>query len=140
MLGRGELADEVVATTFVRVLEGRFKATGRFSSFLFSVAHRQCLEQLRRSHTARRFSPWVKPTREQPTPEDTLVRTDRQRRLGAALLELPERHRTVLQLYYGQELPSKDVAEILGCSDQQVRSRLAYARRLLRDQLDKESP
>ena len=37
-----------------------------------------------------------------------------------------------LLLYYNQELPSKEVARILGLEDHQVRSRLSYARKKLR--------
>ena len=37
---------------------------------------------------------------------------------------------------YQEELSSKDVAEILGVDDQQVRSRLSYARKLLKQHLD----
>ena len=71
--------------------------------------------------------------------DDALADADEARRLTAAMDALGEEHRAVLLLYYSQELPSREVAEILGCSDQQVRSRLSYARRKLREQLE-EAP
>lgn len=139
MLGRAELADEVCAETFVKILEGRWKPVGRFRAYLFTVAHRACLERLRRRRTALRFVPWLRLAPEPPTPEEDLHRLERQQSLSAAVARLSEEHRAVLLLYYAQELPSKEVASILGCSDQQVRSRLSYARRLLRDLLEEES-
>lgn len=139
MLGRPELAEEVTATVFVRVLEGRWKPTGRFRSYLFAVAHRACLERLRKRRTAQRYTPWLRVVPPDRTPEEVAVLGDRQRQIDGAMGRLPEEHRTLLLLYYGQELASKEVAEIVGCTDQQVRSKLAYARRKLRALIDEEA-
>ncbi len=136
MLGRREVAEEVCATTFVRVLEGRWKPTGRFRSYLFAVAHRACLEKLRKRRTALRFVPWLRESPPEQTPEELALIGDRQRQIDCAMSALDTDQRTVLLLYYGQELASREVAEIVGCTDQQVRSKLAYARRKLREKLE----
>ena len=70
------------------------------------------------------------------TPEDITASGQERARVEQALASLPEAHRSVLLLYYGQDLTSREVADILGCDDQQIRSRLSYARRLLRQELD----
>ena len=136
MLGRAEEADEVTAQTFVRILEGRYRPVGRFRSYLFAVAHRACLERLRRRRTADKYLPWLRIAAPSRTPEEVAVLGDDQRRMDRAIATLPEEHRTVLLLYYGQELASREVAAIVGCTDQQIRSKLAYARRKLREAME----
>lgn len=136
MLGRAEEADEVTAQTFVRILEGRYEPTGRFRSYLFAVAHRACLERLRKRRTADKYVPWLKVVAPSRTPEEVALVGDDQRRMERAIATLPEEHRTVLLLYYGQELASREVAAIVGCTDQQIRSKLAYARRKLREAME----
>jgi len=56
--------------------------------------------------------------------------------LERAIAALPEAHRAVVLLTYRHDLTSREVAEVLGCGDQEVRSRLSYARRLLRERLE----
>ena len=56
-----------------------------------------------------------------------------------ALSSLSEERRTVLLLTYQQDLNSVEIADILGIDSQQVRSRLTYARRLLKEALSSSS-
>lgn len=138
MMGRREEAEEIAVEAFARVVEGAWRPSGSFKSFLFTVVHRLCLDRLRRRARAFRAegrieaegAPWT------PSPEDAAAEDSEKARLDRALAALPEAHRSVLLLYYGQDLTSREVADVLGCDDQQVRSRLSYARRLLREQLD----
>ncbi|MBT3224031.1 MAG: sigma-70 family RNA polymerase sigma factor, partial [Proteobacteria bacterium] len=119
-----------------RVVEGAWRPGGSFKSFLFTVAHRLCLDKLRRRKRGNRFMRmWRSIPTTQVSPEEAAVNDERRWRLEQALSELPEEHRAALLLYYGQELSSREVAAILGWTDQQVRSRLSYARRRLRANL-----
>jgi RNA polymerase sigma-70 factor (ECF subfamily) len=138
MLGRRELAEEVCVDVFTRILEGAWRPTGRFRPFLFTLVHRACIDRLRRQTSWRRaWRRWL-PDQASDDPGETLEAVDRAQAVQQAMAALPEKHRAVLSLYYGQELPSREVAQVLGCTDQQVRSQLAYARRLLREHLEDE--
>jgi RNA polymerase sigma-70 factor (ECF subfamily) len=139
ILGARTEAEEVTHEAFLRAASGRWRPDGRLRAWLFTVVHRQCLDALRRR---RRFTAvvarlWSTPTRD---PVDAVLRDEAEAALERALAALPEEHRAIVLLYYGQELPSKEVAEIVGCTDLQVRSRLSYARRLLRRLLAEEDP
>lgn len=136
MLQRREEAEEVCLETFARVVEGRYRPGGSFRSFVFTIAHRLCLDRLRRrGRWARVRTLFGGPAPLDPTPEAHALQDERCRRLDAALATLPEGHRSALLLYYKQELSSREVAEILGITDQQLRSQLSYARRRLRETL-----
>ncbi len=53
----------------------------------------------------------------------------------AALAELPESQRTALVLFSMEQLPQKQVAEIMGCSVEAVKWHVFQARRKLRERL-----
>lgn len=133
MLRSHEEAEDVCVEAFTQVLKGRYQARGSFRSFLFTVTHRLCLDRFRRSGRAQRALDALPEPGGGDSPEDTVVQGDRLRKLGAAIDKLPEAHRSVILLYYGQDLTSKEVAEILGWRHDQARSKIAYACRLLRE-------
>lgn len=133
MLRRREEAEEVCLEVFCRVAGGAWAPSGSLKAFLFTVAQRLCLDRLRRRGFADRAHLAIAAmTGTADTPEAAAVADDRLARLEIGLAALPEAHRAAVLLFYGQELASKEVADILGCTDQQVRSRLSYARRALR--------
>jgi RNA polymerase sigma-70 factor (ECF subfamily) len=140
MLGRREDAEEICIETFTRILEGRWRNTGSFRAWLFTVAHRRCLERLRRrTLTDRVLSLFrTQPSAEAASPEGALLQSEQGQHLERAIASLPPEHRATLLLTCAQELSSREVGEVLGLTDQQVRSQLSYARRLLRERM--ESP
>jgi RNA polymerase sigma factor (sigma-70 family) len=58
------------------------------------------------------------------------------RELWAAVRRLPVRQRACIVLFYAEDLPEGDIAEILDCSVGTVRSQLSRARKKLGDMLD----
>ena len=54
--------------------------------------------------------------------------------LFQAVMELPEKHRTVLYLFYYEELSVREMANVLKLSETAVTSRLSRARKALRDE------
>jgi RNA polymerase sigma-70 factor (ECF subfamily) len=132
MLGRVEEAEEVCTDTFCRLVDGRWRPAGTVRGYLFTVAHRLCLDRLRRRASMGRALLRLITGDGAASPEGALIDAELREGLDAALLSLPPDHRAVVLLYYAEELSSREVAEVVGCSDQQVRSKLAYARRRLR--------
>ena len=135
LLDRREEAEEVVVDAFVRLMSQPPQPQGSLRAWLYTVVHRSALDRLRRrSRWGRvwdRLSHWVSP--EAASPFDHVADDEVASKLARTLASLPEAHRVVLLLFYADELPTKEIAQILDCDDQQVRSRLSYARRLLRD-------
>lgn len=71
------------------------------------------------------------------TPETNLLEKDERRIVTAALFELPIIYREVIILYYYQELKVREIAEVLACTENTVKTRLRRARQILQGKLDK---
>jgi len=144
---RPDEAEDIYVETFSRVVEAadRWRPTGSFRSYLFTIAWRICLDSSRRRGRQRRAMDTLRGEPHPPSvaapppdPESLAAIEQRRRRLEAGIAELPERHRAAVLLTYRMGLSSPEVAEILGWSSQEVRSKLAYARRLLKQHLQAE--
>ena len=61
---------------------------------------------------------------------------DRQKMLAKALAGLSPDHRTVVDLTYFHEMGYKEIAEIMNCPVDTVKTRMFHARRHLRKLLD----
>lgn len=139
MLGRREDGEEICIESFTRIIEGRWRATGSFRAWLFTVVHRCCIERLRRRTVRGRvLSLFYTSDRSPPSsgPLGQLLASEQDEQLSRAISQLPEEHRATLLLSCAQELSAREVGAVLGLTEQQVRSQLSYARRLLRERLE----
>ncbi len=77
-------------------------------------------------------------------PDAQLERTEMREMLGDALGRLPERERTILSLYYEQELTLKEIGEVIGVCESRVSQLRALAvsrlRVTMRETLGVEEP
>ncbi|MBG9456765.1 RNA polymerase sigma-70 factor [Lysinibacillus sphaericus] len=71
------------------------------------------------------------------SPETNLIEKDERRIVTAALFKLPINYREVIILYYYQELKVREIAEVLTCTENTVKTRLRRARQILQEKLDK---
>jgi RNA polymerase sigma factor for flagellar operon FliA len=69
-------------------------------------------------------------------PEQTLLASDRNAAMRAAVARLSDRERHILALVHVQEVPGAEVGRMLGVSESRVSQILAGIRRKLKDQLD----
>lgn len=69
------------------------------------------------------------------TPETMLLAQDERATITKALFELPITYREVVILYYYQELKVKEIADILPCAENTVKTRLHRARKMLQERL-----
>jgi RNA polymerase sigma-70 factor (ECF subfamily) len=72
-------------------------------------------------------------------PEDHAVNSELRRTVEEVLAKLRHEHRTVLVLHYYMDMSCPEIAEILDCPEGTVYSRLHYARRMVRAQLERQT-
>lgn len=142
MLQSPEQAEEIYAETFLRVAtaRGAWEDRGTVRSWLFTIAHRLCLDVLRRRATERRSvsgvleisSTWSAT----PGPEAVALLGEQAARLEAALSRLSTEHREVVLLRLVHGLSAGEVAASLGVREDQVHSQLSYARKRLAELLE----
>jgi len=114
-------AEDVVQTTYLKVMAGRARFGGRsaFRTWLFGVIRQTAREQRRRerSHVERAERLAVEPASAAVTrPDEVVERGERASALLAALAELPERQREVLHLVFYQDLTIREAAEVMEVS------------------------
>ena len=141
LLQNCQLAEEVVADTFEKLARERGSSHlhGTLRSYIFAIAHNRCIDLLRKQR--REKSAWSR-VLEAETARNVTVHPEAAVRLGElartleeALARLPEHHREVVLLRLVHGLSGEETAAILGCTEEQVRSQLSYARKLLRKHL-----
>jgi RNA polymerase sigma factor (sigma-70 family) len=130
MLGRSN--DDVVQEIWLAIFKGlpRLRRPDRFTPWLFVVARRAVINQLRDAY--RRPEP--EPIDDPPGADETESVADRET-LVSALAALPAREREVLVLFYLEDLPLDSCAQICAVPVGTVKSRLSRARKLLHREL-----
>ena len=149
-VGNKTAAEDLLQDVFLRVVQGahRFKLESKFTTWLYTIARNLCVDRARKMKF-RRHRSLDQPTGagEDETPlgeriADEAVPTDRtaisselQGKLAQAIDSLREDQREVFLMRQYSNLPFKEIAEIVGVSENTVKSRMRYALEHLRGSL-----
>ena len=135
-IGNLELAKDVHADTFERVLKTRFRFDPRKGSektWLYSIALNVLRDHGRRRAAEARAMDRVGGGAEQWDETERLDARDAVRR---GLAALPEDEREAVALYYGADLSLEEIARVTGTRTTTIKGRLARGRDHLREVLD----
>ncbi|MFI6680159.1 RNA polymerase sigma factor [Kribbella sp. NPDC050470] len=133
MLGRDDVADDVSQEVWLAVVRGlpRLREPERFAAWLFTIARRSVVNQLRGQYAVK--TPYVdqpRQTDDEPDPAEQVVDRVDVRRL---VDRVPVVEREVLVLFHLEDLSLEECADVLGVPVGTVKSRLHRARRMLRE-------
>ena len=155
MLKHPERVEEVMNDVLMTVWQSAAQfdpAKGRFTTWLFGIAHNKALKSLERE---RRYSveqavdtrddaDGGHPLEDGPdaaqdpsTPEKTVLGWELGDLLGAALDRLSLEHRTVLELAFAEGRSYQEIAEIIGCPPNTVKTRVFHAKKKLHEWLER---
>ncbi len=128
------LLEEVLNDTMLVVWRsaGTFKGQSRVSTWIFAIAYRLSLRALK--HAAASVQP-IDPLDELVSPDDPesdAVRAQVRRQVRRALDALSPEQRAVVELTYYHGYAYAEIAEILECPVDTVKTRMFHARRKLR--------
>ena len=134
---RPQLVEEAINDTMMVVWTrpDSYRGASKPSTWIFAIAYRKALKALRRQDepVEDRFAD-SRPSLE-PGPESQLDRRQAQSELMNAISELSADHRAVVDLCYFHELGYREIAEIMDCPVDTVKTRMFHARRHLKAKL-----
>jgi RNA polymerase sigma-70 factor (sigma-E family) len=138
ILGDHALSEEVVMEAFVRTFSGwnRLRDASRADFYLRRAVINISRSGIRRKIVERRAKSVLSARPEVHPDPDASETSDL---LWTAVRELPERQRACVVLRYYEDLPDREIAEILDCSVGTVKSQLSKARAKLALAIGSES-
>ena len=138
LTGDDDAAADTLHEVWLRILRGlpALREPARLRAWLFGIARRALMDRLRREYAAPFVDASAADQLSAPEPEPGLL--DDLDEMQEELAAMPLLEREVLVLFYLQELPLGQVAEVLDVPVGTVKSRLFRARNLLRDRLERK--
>ena len=133
-----ELAEDLTQTTFVACVDSRerFRRASSFRTYLFGIARNQLFLHFRRQRRDGAFAFDTVSVADLAAGPATIMRARaEQRLLAAALRRIPVDFQIAVELYYWEDLSTKEIAEILEIAEGTARSRLTRARAQLAEQM-----
>jgi RNA polymerase sigma-70 factor, ECF subfamily len=134
LTSRYDLAEEIINDTFWVIWQhaADFRGASQLSTWIFGIAYRRALKTLRR----------VRP--DLPLESEEVIeqshepwqQAELREWLGAALGKLPHEQRMVLELAYHLGHSCEEIAEIMQCPTNTVKTRMFHARRKLKGLLN----
>ena len=134
ILGSEADARDVSQDAFIRLYESahRFDGRSRFSTWFYRVLVNLCIDQKRRDRWWRRLiplsgsaddpdAPAIDPASPEPGPEVAAILGQSTLKLDAALDELSPNQRIAVLLQAQEGLSSREIAEVLKCSENTAR-------------------
>jgi RNA polymerase sigma factor (sigma-70 family) len=129
------LVDEALNDTMLTVWRrsSRYDGSCRLSTWIFAVAQRKALHLLRHARVRAPLAVVEPPARNQPDAEAHMSQV--RECLCRALTTLPLEQLTVLELTYFEGYGCREVASLMKCPVETVKTRMFHARRKLRRML-----
>lgn len=151
-MGNGPLAEDMLQDVFLRIIKGapRYTRKAKFTTWMYTIARNLCVDQSRRAkhrQTTSLDQPLGGGGDDKRTLGDRVASNDaavdRQAmggqlrdHLAAAIAELSDEQREVFLMREYHNLPFKEIANVVGCSENTVKSRMRYALEHLRQHLE----
>jgi RNA polymerase sigma-70 factor (ECF subfamily) len=134
MLRRPDLVEEVLNDALLVVWNRpeKYNGASKLSTWIFAIAYRKALKALHR-----RDEPVEDPREDarasgEPGPEQLLQQHQARRLLREAMQSLSAEQRAVVDLTYFHEMGYREIAEVMDCPVDTVKTRMFHARRRLK--------
>lgn len=139
--------EDVVQEIFIKVYQGigsyKKRRDCSFGTWLFSIARNHCMSLMRREKLEHRVirvldtGDMAAISDREMCPFEAISRKEAAEHVAAAMAKLPEVMKSAFLLRYYQDMSYEQIAQVLECSIGTVRSRLARAKKVIQNQLQK---
>jgi RNA polymerase sigma-70 factor (ECF subfamily) len=133
LTGDSDSALDVLQEVWIRVFRGirKLKDPGSLRSWLYSITHGIAVDRIRKNYS-REQAEKVQFEEFQEAEEPSFAAEDAAA-IHQALSEIGLKHREVLVLHFLEDLSMAEIAEVVGCSEGTVKSRIHYAKRAMKE-------
>ncbi|MEE4000392.1 sigma-70 family RNA polymerase sigma factor [Tenacibaculum sp. FZY0031] len=144
MVKSREEAEEISQDTFIKAYRNlpKFKGESKFSTWLYKITYRTCLDSLKKNKEKYITNPIdeVVINRIQSTDGilEGIEQKERARVINSCLLSLPEEERSILWMFYFEELSLKEIVSVTDFSEANVKVKLHRARKSLLNIVEKK--
>lgn len=145
MLGNREEAEETAQDAFVRAYRSlhSFREDAAFSTWLYRIVHNLCLTRISRRRPATQavelrdgeVPDILAADESDPSVQEQMEDEELQAAIAAQIALLPEKFRSVVVLFYQQEMSYEEIAGILGVPLGTVKTNLFRGRAMLRQRV-----
>jgi len=140
MLKNREEAEEVSQDAFIKAYSSlkKFRKDSKFSTWIYRIVYNLSVSQLRKNtNPTRSLDEVERPMDVEDTHQkmDRLEQDDRKKFIQQALASLSYDEQTIITLYYQDDLPVGEIAEITQMTSSNVKVKLHRARKRLHTQL-----
>lgn len=135
-----DIAQETFITAFSSL--GKLQDAGKFKAWLCKIANNKCLDFLKHNNILT-FESIDETEAEMELPdkgkraEDIVIEKEISDLLSGIIEKLPVEQRVTVFMFYYQDYSVKEIAQMYGCSENTVRSRLNYAKKFMQKEIDK---
>jgi RNA polymerase sigma-70 factor, ECF subfamily len=132
LTGNAESGLDVLQDVWIKVFRNirRLKDPGSLRSWLYTITHGIAVDLIRRNASRERAEQVELDDFE--AAEDPSFANEDAAAIHQALSQIGLRHREVLVLHFLEDLSIAEIAEVVGCSEGTVKSRLHYAKRAMK--------
>jgi RNA polymerase sigma-70 factor (ECF subfamily) len=133
LIGNPDGALDVLQEVRIKVFRGihKLKDPGSLRSWLYSITHGIAVDRIRKNYS-REQAEQVQIEDFQEAEEPSFAEEDAAA-IHQALSEIGLKHREVLVLHFLEDLSMAEIAEVVGCSEGKVKSRIHYAKRAMKE-------
>jgi RNA polymerase sigma-70 factor (ECF subfamily) len=138
MLNKADDAEDAAQEIFIRAYSklDSYDGTGKFSTWLFSIASHYCIDKLRKHHF--KLVPWDDlgswyhfPEQDTAQPEKVLIEAEATQAVRTLLEVLPPDYRMAIILKYWYAMPYQEIAQTLETTVSAIKSKLFRARKMM---------
>jgi len=134
MTRRPELVEEILNDTMfvVSTSAHKYNRSSKVSTWIFAIAYRKSLKALRDVDIPVESDESAEAIADPAEPRDEVVQAQLRRVLSEAVDALSANHRAVIELTYFHEIGYREIAQIMDCPVETVKTRMFHARRRLK--------
>ena len=134
MTRRPELVEEILNDTMfvVSTSAHKYNHSSKVSTWIFAIAYRKSLKALRDVDIPVESDESADAVADPMEPRDEVVQAQLRRVLSEAVDALSANHRAVIELTYFHEIGYREIAQIMDCPVETVKTRMFHARRRLK--------